>query len=70
MGDRPGSPSRVRTSEDKVYRKNLCDSVRAVYVLGKLPDISGPGHYKETFHFFNISDRRLCTDKLEVFAPK
>jgi hypothetical protein len=43
MGDRPGSPSRVRTSEDKVHRKDLCGSVRAVYVLEKLPDVSGPG---------------------------
>ena len=35
--------SRVRTSEDKVRRKDLCGSVRAVYVLEKLPDVSGPG---------------------------
>ena len=38
-------------SEDKVRRKDLCGSVRAVYVLEKLPDVSGPdlveaGHYK------------------------
>ena len=43
MGDRPGSPSRVRMSEDKVRKKDLCGSVRAVYVLEKLPDVSGPG---------------------------
>jgi hypothetical protein len=43
MGGRSGSPSRVRTSEDKVCRKDLCGSVRAVYVLEKLPDVSGPG---------------------------
>jgi len=42
MGDRPGSSSRVRTSEDKVRRKDLYWSVRAVYVLVKLPDVSGP----------------------------
>jgi hypothetical protein len=42
MGDRLGSSSRVRTSEDKVRRKDLCWSVRAVYVLEKRPDISGP----------------------------
>jgi hypothetical protein len=42
MADRPGSPSRVRTSENKVRRKDLCGSVRAVYVLEKLPDVSGP----------------------------
>ena len=32
-----------RTSEDKVCRKNLCWSVRAVYVLDKLSDVNGPG---------------------------
>jgi hypothetical protein len=31
------------TSENKVYRKDLCGSVRAVYVLEKLPNVSGPG---------------------------
>ena len=41
MGDRPESSSRVRTSEDKVRRKDLCWFVRAVYVLEKLPDVSG-----------------------------
>ena len=29
-------------SEDKVHKKDLCGSVRAVYVLEKLPDVSGP----------------------------
>ena len=43
MGDRSENLSRVRTSEDKVRRKDLCGSVRAVYVLEKLPDVSGPG---------------------------
>jgi hypothetical protein len=42
MGDRPGSSFRVRTSEDKVRRKDLCWSVRVVYVLEKRPDVSGP----------------------------
>jgi hypothetical protein len=42
MGDRPGSSSRVHTSEDKVRKKDLCWSVRAVYVLEKRPDVSGP----------------------------
>ena len=51
MGDRPGSPSWVRMSEDKMRRKDLCGSVRAVYVLEKLPDVSGPSliearHYR------------------------
>ena len=43
MGDRPGNTSRVRTSEDKVCRKDMCWSVRIVCVLVKLPDVSGPG---------------------------
>ena len=43
MGDRPRSSSRVRTSEDKVCRKDLCWSVRAAYILDKLSDVSGPG---------------------------
>ena len=43
MGDQPGSPSCMRTSGDKVCRKDLCWAVMAVYVLYKLPDISGPG---------------------------
>ena len=30
-------------SEDKVCRKDLCGSVRTVYVLEKLLDVSGPG---------------------------
>jgi hypothetical protein len=40
MGDRSGSPSRVCTSEDRVRRKDLCGSVRAVYIIEKLPDVS------------------------------
>ena len=43
MGDQPGSPYRVCMSEDKVRRKDLCGSVRVVYVLEKLLDVSGPG---------------------------
>ena len=41
MGDRSGNLSWVRMNEDKVYRKDLCGSMRAVYVLEKLPDVSG-----------------------------
>ena len=48
MGDLPESLSRVRMSEDKVRRKDLCGSVRAVYVLEKLPDVSGPGLIEPT----------------------
>ena len=43
MGDRPESFSRGSMSEDKVRRKDWCWSVRAVYVIGKLSDVSGPG---------------------------
>jgi len=43
MGDRPESYSRVRTSEDKVCRKDMCWSVRTVYFPRKLSDVSGPG---------------------------
>ena len=43
MGDRLGSYSRVRTSEDKVCRKDMCWSVKIVCVLVKLPDVSGLG---------------------------
>jgi hypothetical protein len=42
MGDRPESSFQVRTSEDKVRRKDLYGSVRAAYILEKLPNISGP----------------------------
>ncbi len=57
MGDRLENPTWVRaisrwvtdweilpgcTSEDKVCRKDLCWSVRPVYVLEKLPDVSVP----------------------------
>ena len=42
MGDRPGNTSRVRTSEDKMCRKDICWSVRIVCVLVNLPDVSGP----------------------------
>ena len=52
MGDRPGSSSRVHTSEDKVYRKYMCWSVRIVCVLIKLPDVSEPG-LGEAIHYPN-----------------
>jgi hypothetical protein len=50
MVDRPRSSSRVCMSEDKVRRKDLCWSVRAVYVLGKRPDVSGSG-LEEAGHY-------------------
>jgi hypothetical protein len=59
MGDRPGSSSQVRTSEDKVHRKDLCWSVRAVYVLEKRSDISRPdleevGRYTNGDHSLGV----------------
>ena len=42
MGDRPETSSRVRMSEDKVRRKDMCWSVMIVCPR-KLPDVSGPG---------------------------
>ena len=33
----------MRTSEDKVCRKDMCWYVRIVCVLVKLPDVSRPG---------------------------
>jgi hypothetical protein len=55
MGDRPGNPSWVRTSEDKVRRKDLCGFVRAVYLLEKLPDVSGLG-FIEARHYRGVLD--------------
>ena len=55
MGDQPGSPSRVRTSEDKVRRKDLCGPVRAVYVLEKLPDVSEPSLVEAGRYIVDIS---------------
>jgi len=43
MSDRPKSISQVHMSEHKVCRKDSCWSVRADYILEKLPDVSGPG---------------------------
>jgi len=43
MSDRPGSSSWMRTSEDKVCRKDSWWSVGTDYILEKLPDISAPG---------------------------
>jgi hypothetical protein len=66
MGDRPGSSSQVRTSEDKVRRKDLCWSVRAVYILEKRPDISRPsleevGRYRIVSEpTLTVLQRRVC----------
>ena len=65
MGDRPGSPSWVRMSEDKVCRKDLCGSVRAVYVLEKLPDVSGPG-LVEAGRYRMVSEPTLAVSQARV----
>ena len=62
MGDQPKSPSRVRMSEDKVHRKDLCGSVRAVYVLEKLLDVSGPG-LVEAGHYRMVSKPTLVISR-------
>ena len=59
MGDRPGSSSRVRMSEDKVRRKDLCGSMKAVYVLEKLPDVSGT-ILVEARHYRMVSEPTLA----------
>ena len=65
MGDRPGNSSRVRTSEDKVRRKDLCGSMRAVYVLEKLPDISGPS-LVEVGRYRMVSEPTLAVSRVRV----
>jgi hypothetical protein len=65
MGDRPGSSSRVRTSEDKVCRKDLCWSVRAVYVLEKRPDVSRPG-LEEAGRYRMVSELTLAVSRARV----
>ena len=65
MGDRSGNLFWVRTSEDKVRRKDLCGSVRAVYVLGKLPDVSGPG-LGEAGRYRMVSKPTLAVSRARV----
>ena len=65
MGDRPGSSSRGRMSEDKVRRKDWCWSVRAVYVLGKLSDVSGPG-LEEARRYRMVSEPTLAVSRVHM----
>jgi len=65
MDDRPGSPSRVRMSEDKVRRKDLCGSMRAVYVLEKLPDVNGSGLI-EAERYRMVSEPTLAVSQARV----
>jgi hypothetical protein len=43
MGDRPGSPSRVRMIEDKVRWKDMCWTVGIFLGPTELPGVGGPG---------------------------
>ncbi|TVT98855.1 hypothetical protein EJB05_55814, partial [Eragrostis curvula] len=43
MGDRPGSLSRVRTSEYKVRRKDMCWSMRGILDVLEGCQVCGPG---------------------------
>ena len=52
-------------SEDKVRRKGWCWSVRAVYVLEKLPDVSGPG-LEEAGHYRIVSEPTLAVSWARV----
>ena len=62
---RPGSPFRVRMSEDKVRRKDLCGSVRVVYILEKLPDVSRPALI-EAGHYRMVSEPTLAVSRARV----
>jgi hypothetical protein len=65
MGDRPRNPSRMRTSEDKLCRKDLCGFMMAVYVLEKLPNVSGTG-LVETGCYRIVSEPTLTVSRVCV----
>ena len=54
--------ARVRT---KCVEKDLCRSVRVVYVLEKLPDVSGPGLI-EAGHYRMESELTLMVSQARV----
>jgi hypothetical protein len=62
MGDRLESSSRVRTSVDKVRRKDLCWSVKIVYILEKRPNVSGLG-LEEVGHYRMVSKPTLAVSQ-------
>ena len=55
----------MRMSEDKVRRKDLCGSMRAVYVLEKLPDVSGPS-LVEAGRYRMVSEPTLAVSQARV----
>jgi hypothetical protein len=65
MGDQSGNLSRMRTSEDKVHRKDLYESMRAVYILEKLPDVSGPSLI-EAGRYRMVSEPTLTVSRARV----
>jgi hypothetical protein len=65
MGDRPGSSSQVHTSEDQVRRKDLYWSMRAVYVIEKRPDVSGPDLEKVGYYRM-VSEPTLMVSRARV----
>jgi hypothetical protein len=48
-----------------VHRKDLCGSVRAVYVLEKLPDVSEPG-LVEVGRYRMVSEPTLAVSRARV----
>ena len=52
-------------SEDKVHIKDRCWSVRAVYVLGKLSDVSGPS-LEEAGRYRMVSELTLAVSWVRV----
>ena len=52
-------------SEDKVRRKDLCGSVRAVYFLEKLQDVSRPGLI-EAGRYRMVSEPTLAVSRARV----
>ena len=52
-------------SEDKVRRKDWCWSMRAVYILVKLPDVSGPS-LGEVGRYRMVSEPTLAVSRARV----
>ena len=61
MSDRQRSSSRVRTNEDKMFKKDLFWSVRA----DKLPDVSDPG-LEEAERYKMVSEPTLVISRVRV----
>ena len=61
MGDRPGTSSRVRTSEDKVRRKDVLVCEGSLCTR-KLPDVSGPG-LGEAGRYIMVSEPTLAVSR-------